>query len=38
MNYKIVKQWVDDHGNRWFTVAFAGGRQSTHMLPVGAYA
>jgi hypothetical protein len=32
-NYTIVRSWTDSAGARWFTVAWAGGRQSTHCLP-----
>lgn len=32
MNYKIIRSWTDGNGVRWITVAWAGGRQTTHCL------
>jgi hypothetical protein len=32
MNYTIIAQWIGADGARWFTVAWPGGRRSTHCV------
>ena len=33
MNYTIIREWTDGR-YRWFTVAWSGGRQTTHCMPI----
>ena len=31
-NYKIIRQWTDGKGHRWFTVRWSNGQTTTHEL------